>query len=362
MKKYLLVLMAFLLMLSVLTSCRPPELEGAYVDYNAGRIDNALKLAEEAVKKYPDNSEAWYLLGEIYGKKDRFSEMIDAYDKSAAVDQKYTQKIEQQKLYYYQTLFNKGVNNYNKFSKAEDRDSEEAKKALDLAIENFNNANMINEDYKATSLVALAYNLKGDKENAIKYFEKCTVIKPDTADAWISLGNMYFLDQEYDKAIEVLNKAVKIAPEDIEAVSLLSQSYDLNGDKENAIKQYEKAIQLNPEEKAFPFNLGLIYYRMANEEGVSDEDKKTHLGNARKNFGRVVGLDEGIKEAHQLKSSAEIQLQNFEDALKTLTKAVEIFPEDGEMWYYLGVAQGRLGNSDEAKNAFKKADDLGYKL
>ena len=41
--KKLFLLFVPILVLALLSSCRPPELEGAFVDYNAGRYDNALK-------------------------------------------------------------------------------------------------------------------------------------------------------------------------------------------------------------------------------------------------------------------------------------------------------------------------------
>ena len=81
------VLLTFLILLAafLITSCRPPELEGAFVDYKAKRLDNALKLAIEATEKYPTNPEAPYLLGKIYGEKEMYSEMVEAFDKSTKI-------------------------------------------------------------------------------------------------------------------------------------------------------------------------------------------------------------------------------------------------------------------------------------
>ncbi|HES60182.1 MAG TPA: hypothetical protein ENO18_07110, partial [Caldithrix sp.] len=78
-----------LLLFIILTSCRPPELEGAYVDYNAKRMDNALELAKQATEKYPDNPEAPYLLGQIYGEKGMFKEMMESFDKSLNISTQY---------------------------------------------------------------------------------------------------------------------------------------------------------------------------------------------------------------------------------------------------------------------------------
>jgi len=100
MKKALVALFSLIILLSVLVSCRPPELEGAFVDYNAGRYDNALKLAKGSTEKYPANAEAWFLLGQIYGKKSMFGEMADAFDQSLKVGPAHKAAIKNEKLYY----------------------------------------------------------------------------------------------------------------------------------------------------------------------------------------------------------------------------------------------------------------------
>jgi len=361
MKKLFISLMPILFTLSMLTSCRPPELEGAYVDYKAGRIDQALVLAKKAVEKYPTNSEAWYLLGEIEGKKDHYAEMVKAFDKSLEVDNQYAKQIEQNHLYYFQTIFNKAVSSYNKFSKIEDRKSEEAVKTLNKAIEYFEYSLLLEKDYRAYNLIALSYVMMDNKEEALKAYTTLTEFKPDTADAWVALGNFHFVNQEYDKSIESLEKSMKIDPGNTEAIAILSQAYDLTGDQENAIKLYNKAKELSPEEKAFSFNLGLLYFKMATKEGVEENTKNDYLNKCVENFSETIALDPEMKDASDIKVNAEIQLGKYDEALNTLNSALEYFPEEGSFWFNLGVVHSRMQNVDEAKKAFKKAEDLGYK-
>ena len=362
MKKTLFTLLSILALSVLLSSCRPPELEGAFVEYKQGRFDNALQLAKEATEKYPNNSEAWFLYGDIQGKKENYKEMVNAFDKSLAIDKKFEKQILQAKEYYFQTEFNKGVNNYNAYVKQEDRSSDKAKELLKKSLKSFQNANMIKEDYKATSLIGYGHILLGEKDEAEKYYQRCTEIKPDTSDGWIALGNFYMVDQNYEKAIPALEKALELDPENTEAVSLLSQAYDLHGDQQKAITLYKKAMKLNPNEKAFPYNLGLIYYKSTAKDSLDDATKKEYLEKSQEYFAKVIELDPEVKEAYKIKSSAEIQLGNFEAAKETLLKAVDKFPDDGEVWYFLGVAYGRLGDAAKAKESFAKAEELGYKL
>ncbi len=154
MKKLMLMLSASLLIISVLTSCRDPLLEGAFVDFNAGRFDKAMVLALEATEKNPNNSEAWCLLGKLQGKKDLIKEMMESFGKSLAIDTKFANDIEQEKSYYFQTSFNNGAKNYNVYNKSEDKKSEKAVKALNEAIKNFSNADIIKKDFKTITLLA----------------------------------------------------------------------------------------------------------------------------------------------------------------------------------------------------------------
>ncbi len=360
MKKFSLILITALFGLSLLTSCRPPELEGAFVDFNAGRFDNALVLAKEAVAKYPQNGEAWLLLGRLHGKNENIKEMIPAFDKAVALNKQYEKEVENEKMYYFQTMFNKGVNSYNAFTKLEDRSSEKAIQTIDKAIENFKKANLIKRDYKTTDLLATCYNISVRPDEALTYYIQLTEIEPDSAGSWVAVGSFYFYAKNYEKAIENLEKALELDQNNIDAITLLSQSYDMLDDMDNALKAYEKAKALNKEEKAFPYNLGLIYNKMVNKEGLDEATKNAYFGKMIENFGDVIRLDPNIKVPFQMKSFAEIQMKKYEDAVETLNSGLEQFPDDGSLWFNLGVAYTHLQNKVEAKKAFDKATEFGY--
>jgi len=360
MKKFSLILITALFGLSLLTSCRPPELEGAFVDYNAGRYDNALVLAKEAVAKYPQNGEAWLLLGRLHGKNENIKEMIPAFDKAAVLNKLYEKEVENEKTYYFQTMFNKGVNSYNAFTKFEDRSSEKAIQTIDKAIDNFQKANLIKKDYKTTDLLAACYNMSARPDEALTQYIRLTEIEPDSADSWIAVGTFHFYAKDYNKAIDNLGKALELDQNNIEAITLISQSYDMLDDTDNALKAYEKAKVLNSEEKAFPYNLGLIYNKLVNKEGLDEATKSIYFDKMIENFGDVIRLDPNIKVPFQMKSFAEIQMKKYDDAVNTINSGIEQFPDDGSLWFNLGVAYTHLQNKIEAKKAFDKASEFGY--
>ena len=361
MRKYLFAVFSLLFILSLLSSCRPPELEGAYVDFNAGRFDNALENAEKATRMYPKNPEAWYMLGRLYGKKDNYKGMMEAFEKSLAISKQFENQIKNEKMLYFQNSFNSGVTNFNKFTKLEDTESEQAVKLLNTALENFKNAKLINNDYQSSSLIARTYNLLKQKENALAEYQELTKNYPDSSMAWLAIGKVHFFDKDYKNAVTYLARAQELDPTNLETISFLSQSYDKLEDTENAIAAYEQAIALNKTEVAFPFNLGLIYNRLANKEGIEEDLKNEYLNKVVENFDLVIQIDPQQKSGWEMKSIALIQLKRNDDAVSTIKSALERFPNEGSFWFNLGVAYTNGGKAKVGKEAFKKAEELGYK-
>ena len=358
MKKYLMAFFVLLMAFIVTTGCRPPELEGAKVDLNAQRYDMALKNALEATQKYPDNSEAWYILGSVYGKLDQYKDMENAFDKSLAINSNHAKEIEKERAIYFQTAYNAGVGKYNLFVKEQDRSSAKAKELLKEAIDKFESANMLKSDYSAVSLSALCYSMLEDSVNALKSYQLLTEMKPDTAEAWIALGQYNFNLKDYKTSAQNLEKALEIESENKDAISLLAQVYDFLGNKEKALTLYTKAMELDPEEKAYPFNLGLLYFKMATKEGIEESLRDEYLQKCSDNFARVINLDPEIKEPYDIRSNVLIQLKQYDEALVVLKQALDYFPEEYSFWFNTGVVYNRLNKNDDAKKAFDKAEQI----
>ncbi|MCB0281732.1 MAG: tetratricopeptide repeat protein [Calditrichae bacterium] len=358
MTKYVVSLILLLSFVFIFSGCRPKDLEGAFVDYNAGRYDNALMLAEKVTKEHPENSEGWYLLGVLYGKKDRIPDMVNAFNKSLGVDQTHKQKIDIEMQNYYAKKFNSGAQNYNSYIKAEDPTSEKAIKTIEEAIQNFKDANTIKSDFRALNLIAQGYKMMGNDEAAMENFQKLTEAYPDSADAWVNLGKYYYESKDYNKGVEMFDKAQQIDPKNSEALLFLAQSYDIMEQPDKAIPIYKKALEVNQEDSAIPFNLGLLLYKSAIAKGANADLKNEKLAEAITYLGKAIELNPEFQSSYQLKGNAELLLQKYEDAKVTLEDGVNKFPEDAQMWNDLGVCYTQLNDKEKAEAAFSKADAL----
>jgi|GEM_PF-1585717 len=372
MKKLSLVLILLLGATILLTSCRPPELEGAFVDYKARRMENALKLAIEATDKYPDNAEAPFLLGKIYGEMNKFPEMVDAFGKSLQRSSQHEKEINDLKLFYFQTEYVKGYDNYIAYQQTGGDTSAKAIQLLDMAIKRCQNAAAIDPtDYRPVKLIGLSFNYKNEEEEALKYFHKLTELKPDTADAWYQIGRVYFNSRNFEKAAEYNSKTMELDPSFIPAIELLAFSYESLKDTANAILTYRRASEIEPNNVSFLFNLGLIYNRQATTADDGSEERLKYYADAEELFGRAINLDPDQLDSYQrslfdgnleimysLKCIAQLQQRKFESCKNTALQGLEIFPDSSELYEFLAIAYAIMGESEKAKAAEERAQQL----
>ena len=84
------------------------------------------------------------------------------------------------------------------------------------------------------------------------------------------------------------------------------------------METYKKAMEINPKEKAYPFNLGRLYFQKLANENTDPTAKAEYLKACADAFGRVIELDPSMKEAYDYKSNCEIMAKNYEDAKRLL--------------------------------------------
>ena len=126
----------------------------------------------------------------------------------------------------------------------------------------------------------------GEKEEAIKYFQKVLELRPSYIEAYKSLAMIYVEFSQVDNAIQVISKALnnsEIEP-DYSIYYILSTSYMLKKDYKNSIIYLEKALELNPEHIAMANSLAVAYMNVGeNEKAIKllleifEKDKENSL-------------------------------------------------------------------------------------
>jgi tetratricopeptide (TPR) repeat protein len=105
------------------------------------------------------------------------------------------------------------------------------------------------------NLATVSFQLE-DLTNAAYHFKEVTRLDPLRAGAYINLGAIYNLLDQFDDAISVLRRGLQLDPHRSEGYYNLGLVYRRKNQKDMAIQAYREAIRVNPRMVDAYFNLG----------------------------------------------------------------------------------------------------------
>lgn len=141
---------------------------------------------------------------------------------------------------------------------------------FDKAIKNFE---LAVEAYPTAPIVyynlGLAYQRKGDDQNAVKHYNKALELDPKYSLPVINKAAIYANKLEYNRAIEVCEKFLeKENDKDKGVLSAVAGFYLLKGDYINAIQSVRKILIQDQADVDALKNLGMIYFKK-NDNGLA---------------------------------------------------------------------------------------------
>ncbi|MBN1894666.1 tetratricopeptide repeat protein [bacterium] len=338
MKRSLFVSLMILGIAMMMGGCTNPAVTSAKVYIQQNNYDKALEQALLATQQTPNDPEAWYVLGEVYGHKGMYKEMNAAFNKSLEISPKRQPEIDHFRSKYYADLFNNGVGLIK-----QDR-LEEAVDLFDTAIEL---APKRTEAYKNKGHTL--HLLKQDSMAVVTY-GKVLEIDPNDLETKRVIGILYYQSGKYQKCVdamaELMTKADKSSQVYKDAMYHSALSYDLMNQPDKAIDMYNQAISEIPDKDLY-FNLGRLYFQQKRFE------------DAIVNFKKVVEMDPADFDATMSVGNAYLNMEKYADALPFFEKSVELNPESANAWNNLGVTYVRTGQPQKGKEAFDKAEKIG---
>ena len=367
----LLINLAVLSVLAQNLYAQSVEMNSAKLYKRQGETDRAIEWFEKALAKKPDNPEARFLLGELYGQKGRLADMIREFEASLAKSPKYEKDILALRQKYFAESFNGGVKASN------DGNYPEALKA-------FMNARLF-EPNQLDSFRNLAFvYLRMDSLDAVlRVYQELLVIKPDDYETYITMASLVNQRKEYERSTEYLKKAIAVAPDSAKPriIGELGIIYDTVGKGEEAMQMYQDALKMTPGNKDLMFNLGRLYLmrddypnainQLTEVLKLNPEDFEVNynVGLSYLKIGERLDkksreLEDAAMTAKKKPNTARVDslkqasTAQFKAAMPFLKKAVDLKPEQGSAWHNLGVGYMRTGDTDKAKDAFAKADAL----
>ncbi len=384
-KLYSIVILLLAGLVFVGFQCSSTELTSAKLYIQQKNYDKALDVLQKEVAKNPQSAEGFYYLGYVYGEKDDYGNMIDAFNKSLAISNEYKSQIADQKKYFWANLFNKGVSLYQKGVNTTNEDS--SKVFFDKSINMFEYATQLEPDSVDTyKNLAFVYMGAGENDKAIEPLQK--MIKLDKSlDGYKYLGEIYYNDgilqkQQYSatnnaqdsvKAIENFNNAIKVLeegrqqyPDNPELLLTLSNSYINAGKADVALSSFKSLVAKDPDNKYYHYNYGVLLLGKNDYEDAAAQFEKaialdSEYQNAIYNLA-VTYVKWGTSINKMAEDNGEMEnteyKQKYQQALPYLEKSVELQPDDAATWELLGKVYTVLDMKDDAQNAFDKADSL----
>ena len=382
--KLLVLGMLFLGIMFLGFQCASTELTSAKLYIQQKNWDKAIETLNTEVTKNPKSDEGYFLLGTVYSEQDNIDKMIESFDKSLAISNKFEKNINEYKGFQWANNFNRGVSLFQRGSKVTDKDS--TKMYYDMAIDSYNKAIALEPDSGETYRnLAFVYLTSGKTEESVEPLTKLVEIE-QAEEGYQYLGEVYYtlgfnLMNEfkfsknpqdsikamdyYAKSIASLEEGLAKYPENSDMQVARTSAYIGAGRIAEAITASKILVDNEPDNKIYRYNYGVLLlnaerYPEAETQLLEALKIDPEYENAIYNLG-VTYVKWGTamnKEAEQQGKITEDYKKKYEAALPYLEKVVEKDPTNVAIWELLGKVYSVLGMQDDAANAFKKADEL----
>ncbi|HEX6223923.1 MAG TPA: tetratricopeptide repeat protein, partial [Chryseolinea sp.] len=353
--------------------------ENATIHYKIAEVlsrsnkqDDLLKASfsvESALKLEKKNKYFYLLAANIYGSLTRFDKAAWAYEtllQEVPGTEEYLYELAA--VYQYANKFDDAIKTYNRAENVLGVSEVSSVQKMRILVEQGKLKEGIAEGEKLISafpgeerfVMAFAEILsqKGYRNEAIRSLEKFTAENNEAGNAQMLLAGMYRDNQQEEKArplllslfednsIEVSSKVIILASYNAE----LNQNKAKNvsdPDKEKfALTLFEKLKTASPESA----NVHIIGGDLFLATGKTREAVKEYI--------MAVESSEVNYEVWQNLIYLEVQLEAFDDVVKHSDQALELFPNQGMLYYFNGFAHLRKRRYQEAIGSLEQAKKL----
>ncbi|MGE5659841.1 MAG: tetratricopeptide repeat protein [Actinomycetota bacterium] len=208
--------------------------------------------------------------------------------------------------------------------------------------------------------------LKWSQENLNKAEQKYQEVlrwEPDNADAWLHLGTLYYMKEQYQDALFLLLKSIEIDPLKSIRHYNLGLVLEAVGDRSQAIRAYQEAIKLDPQNIQSYNNLGNVLAEIGEIEQAESVYRQAIAANPNHfggylNLGNLLMVRQRIDDAIIAYETALKLKPRDPDILNNLGLAFQAKNEQAQSYSYLAYACYRQRQYNQAISYFQKFREI----
>jgi tetratricopeptide (TPR) repeat protein len=281
------------------------------------------------LKKHPNNPDYYLNLGYLYSNWGQYENAVKTYDqfeKNFGIDEQVVQ--EKKNLYLRMNKFNEAVKEIHKL------------------VEEFPN------EPNYMLMEADLYRAKGDFEKAKDIYSKVLVIEPDNPQAQLALAQINMRSDTPEQKKDNLKGIFENPKVSVDTkVSILLISYiQMNSEdslkRKEALELAEILVSVHPEEaKAYAVQGDLYYLDGQNDKALSSYEKALSIKKD------VFQVWQQVMLIYNLK-------KDWEKVLKIANEAMELFPNQAIIYLFKGGAEMQLKDYEKAVRSFSKGEKM----
>lgn len=345
-----------------LTLKSPQDPAGYYLIATAlvklDRLDDAIIPSKKAYDLDKNNPFYAQQLAELYAKRRKYAEAAAVYEPLLAKSPDNLQYgIELAAVYVFNEQFDKAIQTYDVLEKS------------------------IGVTEEISHQKEQLYLRQNKLDKALAEAKKLIEAEPNEVSYWVEFAEMLIANDKPAEAVKPLEDALKINPDDAQAHVLLADIFRRNGEIEKC-NQELKLVFLNPNLDAEPKIRVLTgYLKMLKTDADNDEALvlakqlvDTHPNEARTNviyadllvrkgdkaqardlYAKASRLDGSVYEVWAAVIQLDGELNQVDSMIVHTEKALEVFPNQGMLWYSNGMALLMKKNYKQAISSLEES-------
>jgi len=210
---------------------------------------------------------------------------------------------------------------------------------------------------------------KGKYEASIEAYRAALRIKPDLAEAHLSIGLCLAAQKKYPRAIAEFDEAIRMVPEYGEAHASIASADLMLGNVDGALVHAREAVRISPKEAKSHYTLALVLIREEDLKQAADALRESlrlapsaeahaaladvllrqaDVPGAESNAREAIKLNDACAPAHGNLGLVLLRQRKWDQASEEFRRAASLDPNDAESRYQLAAVLIRTGKIDQA--------------